>query len=781
MKYNLGVLNDREFEDLCKDLLDLEFGVEFQIFKTGKDGGIDLLYSGKVENEIVVQVKHYEKSPFSLLLNRLSTTEKHSIDKMDPLPLRYIVMTSLGLSPQNSREIKVKMEPYIASTRDIYGRQRIEALIARHRSVEEKCFKLWLTSTNVLERILNNSSAVNSEFYKAKILSRASLYVANGNYGTAMKKLQEHRFLIISGAPGVGKTTLAFILVYEKLAKDYELIYCDGKISEVDGRISEDPERKQIFMVDDFLGANLYDINNPKNPENKITSFIGKIQHLKNKLLILTTRTTILNHANYRFESLKRSGVTEMSKYELKLSDYSLVEKARILYNHLYFSSLSETFVDTFFKKENYTAIIQHPNYFPRTIEFITDEKRYLNEIHLSVKDFIFQKLDHPEEIWGFAYEQQLGLEDKLLIMTLFTLGGNGTREDLLEDAFESRYNYEIKHSNVTRKSKAFRNSLRKLLDGFIKSSQNGVTGVNSYHFLNPSILDFLLGYLKTDAIEKHNILHSVVFIEQISTYFGSTPGSKILLDGKLRKLFFPHLLNIASEIRSIEEKVSVPLEYLYFCETTFGEELSQHQAEIINKLGEILSDSTFVDSLKLSILMEVFANEELDEVNEFVISNLDDLVNIIIANANDEDSLGSLTSVFSSYKKDFLEYLERDDHKLDLTYALSRIFEQKIGDIDFGDDNLAQDIDYMGKEYAVAKVEDKTWEEYNKFVQALCLDKYYDDLDHNLDFNAEEIVESALERSRISYLDDYKDYKNISSSSSADPWMEIDRMFQRK
>lgn len=92
--------------------------------------------------------------------------------------------------------------------------------------------------------------------------------------------------------------------------------------------------------------------------------------------------------------------------------------------------------LNSFFKKENYTAIIQHPNYFPRTIEFITDERRYSKVTHLSVKNFIFHELDHPEEIWGFAYEQQLGLEDKLLIMTLFTLGGNGTREDLLEDAF---------------------------------------------------------------------------------------------------------------------------------------------------------------------------------------------------------------------------------------------------------------------------------------------------------------------------------------------------------
>ena len=44
MKYHLEVLNDKEFEDLCKALLDAYYGVDFQIFKAGRDGGIDLLY-----------------------------------------------------------------------------------------------------------------------------------------------------------------------------------------------------------------------------------------------------------------------------------------------------------------------------------------------------------------------------------------------------------------------------------------------------------------------------------------------------------------------------------------------------------------------------------------------------------------------------------------------------------------------------------------------------------------------------------------------------------------
>ncbi|RZJ38509.1 MAG: hypothetical protein EOO18_03180 [Chryseobacterium sp.] len=138
--------------------------------------------------------------------------------------------------------------------------------------------------------------------------------------------------MIISGAPGVGKTTLAFMLICERLAEGYDLVYCEGRIAEVEHLLSDDPKKKQIFFIDDFLGANLYDLRNPKNPENKLISFIHKFQSAKNKYLMLTSRTTILNQAHYDYEHLKNSGLVTLSQYELKLQQYSPLAKAKILY-----------------------------------------------------------------------------------------------------------------------------------------------------------------------------------------------------------------------------------------------------------------------------------------------------------------------------------------------------------------------------------------------------------------------------------------------------------------
>src|SRR5690625_7748804 len=102
MNYHLEVLNDKEFETLSKNLLEKELGLSLQIFKSGRDGGIDLRYSGNNNtNEIIVQAKAYTKSPFSSL-KRSMENEKKKMDKLVPAPKRYILTTTCGLTPQQA-------------------------------------------------------------------------------------------------------------------------------------------------------------------------------------------------------------------------------------------------------------------------------------------------------------------------------------------------------------------------------------------------------------------------------------------------------------------------------------------------------------------------------------------------------------------------------------------------------------------------------------------------------------------------------------------------------
>lgn len=83
--YNFSTLNDKEFEQITKDLLNAKFGINLQDFKVGKDQGIDLRFSSPTnDNSIVVQVKHFLKSGYSQLKNKLKNEE---LDKVKILNL----------------------------------------------------------------------------------------------------------------------------------------------------------------------------------------------------------------------------------------------------------------------------------------------------------------------------------------------------------------------------------------------------------------------------------------------------------------------------------------------------------------------------------------------------------------------------------------------------------------------------------------------------------------------------------------------------------------------
>lgn len=52
----------------------------------------------------------------------------------------------------------------------------------------------------------------------------------NESFDQAMDKLLKYHYVIISGIPGIGKTTLARQLIFHKLATDYDDFICSCRI-----------------------------------------------------------------------------------------------------------------------------------------------------------------------------------------------------------------------------------------------------------------------------------------------------------------------------------------------------------------------------------------------------------------------------------------------------------------------------------------------------------------------------------------------------------------------
>ncbi|MGA6121642.1 restriction endonuclease [Sphingobacterium anhuiense] len=782
MQYNLEVLNDKEFELLSKDLLEKVLQTSLQNFKSGKDGGIDVRYSSNSSfNEIVIQAKAYTKSAYSDL-KRVMRKEKENMDSLSPSPNRYILTTTFSLSPKQIDEIVSMMNPYIVSPQDVYGRERIESLISNEHEIEKKYYKLWLTSTNVLETILHNGQRAQSEFYESLILKKASLYVPTKNLHDAIDKLNENKFIIISGEPGVGKTTIAYILICDLLGKGYELINIDDKISDALNLLSSNPDTKQVFFFDDFLGANINEILNPKNTENKILNFIRHIESSKNKFLILTSRTTILNQANDNYEHFAREKFDKRSKYELKLNHYTKLDKAKIIYNHLYFNNIPEDFKNNFFINKNYLKIIEHKNYFPRLIEFITNHNNFDIEYYNTVDEFIFKNLDNPSEIWKMAFERQLEDEDRFLLLSIFSFAQKSISHSRLEKAFINRYNYEIKQNNITKKVNAFNRSLKKILDSFIISIKTA-DGENEYQLLNPSIADFLINYLKDNNDERNRILNSIIYIEQLTGYFDPLSKNKINLKNTFLESYYSTFLKLVNKLENRHHSFVI-LDILCCFDKFFRINLIKDSRPFDVYLQSLVESvpNSYVMSSKLITLIENIYKSYSKKTRDIVTLNWSTLMSLIIKNAYDSNDLAELANLHSLYSINLAEIIENENINPLLQNKINKLFEEYARDFQYiaSDDDIIETYSNTGKDNTLTFLDEKLWDSYSVFFLDCGLSDYYDSFNHDYDIDTAHVLSEVIQHYEHNE-DDYNIDAFIDQSPSiSDEYKMIEELFER-
>lgn len=780
MGYNLGVLNDKEFEDLAKDLLDSKLGVEFEIFKAGKDGGIDLRYSKRKPNEILVQVKHYVNSKFSDLTTQLKL-EKKKIDKLSDKPSRYMVFTSLPLNPRECDEIKKILSPYIRTTSDIYSKRRVDLLISKYHDIEQKYFKLWLTSTNILKRVLNNAVVNSSEFQSSLIVKRCKFYVHTENINKALIHLEANKFLIISGEPGVGKTTLAYMLVYDMMAKGFQLIYSDRNLRETEDLLSIDPRKKQVIFIDDFLGSNLHDIYNPVNSEKSIVRFIEQIKVIPNKYLIFTSRTTILKQAYHYFESFQRENIGKVSNYELKITGYSKLDKARILYNHLFHFNLSASFKDVFYENKNYLKIINHKNYYPRLIEALTKETNFEQSGFDTPEEFIFTNLDNPSKIWESAFDRQLTREDQILLETIFTFGDRSVNKLIIEQAFENRYSYELANGSLTFNLNAFNHSLRKLMDGFLNSQLNVGTGEILISFINPSVTDFFMNYLKSNHSENYRIWSSAKYIDQLIKTFGNPDSKLIKVRKHERDKYFITFVGNLNSYQSIFSNDSTAFYSLYFLWRMFWDKLLSKQDILIRLFLEMLNIRNQFDTTWFCLILIDIHVDNFTEAKDFILGKWTELLNEAIINTDDPDDLRLIVDLHVEYDLDFASYLEDEDLSWDFYHAVTIQIDKMLKDASFESVIDLESLENRGQSYVIDRIEEEAFEICNQFLNDHKLLEYVDSSRLDYTFDAFEVLSNFLSSlsydandRRISRTSIPSNDLNISESS------EIERIFSR-
>jgi len=545
--YDLSILSWTEFEDLSRDLLQCEFDIYIESFTTGKDGGIDLRFAFSKDKKSIVQCKRI--GDFNDLYRQLVNEKEKIIDKeLD----RYLLTTTVGLTPDRKNKIFQLMSPYIKDEADIFGKDDIINLISKHTNIEEKYYKLWLTSSKVLNRILNAKIYNSSNFQIEQINEDAKIYVHNESYNKAQDILKENHYIIISGIPWIGKTTLARILVYDLIASGIDnLIYLSSNIGEAYKSFREN--EKQVFLFDDFLGKNFLEDRLDRNEDKELIDFIKKIKTTKNKYFIMTTREYILNQAKQKYEILNRSDI-EIVKCIIDLEQYTKLVRGKILFKHLYFSDIPKEYLHELILNRRYLTIINHNNYNPRIIETIIDKKEWFLVSSESFYSIFFSYFENPESVWKHAFEKQISKQGRDIVIILGSINGL-IKLEFLRKAVKKIYWLDMEHS-IDDFDLKFNEALKELSDSFIKieKDDNNLYAVE-YH--NPSVSDFINSFLKNHIDIIKSLINNCVCLDQIITFYKIF--QKILPD-EIKIISEEKLLKCFNELEIIKLKRSISL-----------------------------------------------------------------------------------------------------------------------------------------------------------------------------------------------------------------------------
>jgi hypothetical protein len=200
-------LHDKEFEALCADLLGVSMSIRFERFKSGPDQGVDARCFEACGGEIILQCKHRPAPSITDLAGHLRDKEQLKAEKLHPA--RYLLAVSHSLSRVNKARLVQSMHPHIKSDSDVFGAEDLNDLLDRHPEVMRRHFKLWLTSAHVLSLILEKPIFERSAFTLGEARDAAKTFVPTSSYHEALRFLEEGGVLILTGEPGVGKTSLA--------------------------------------------------------------------------------------------------------------------------------------------------------------------------------------------------------------------------------------------------------------------------------------------------------------------------------------------------------------------------------------------------------------------------------------------------------------------------------------------------------------------------------------------------------------------------------------------
>jgi hypothetical protein len=398
--YDFRSLSPIDFEVFVRDLVNVHLGLEMVTFAIGPDGGIDLRDSKAGALPAIAQCKHRPDASKAVL----KSAAAKEVEKLRGTKMKqYLFVVSAPLSPDAETALLEELAGLDTNDIQVWHRGKINEALTKNPRVEETHFKLWLSSSTALDRMVNGPEWKRSEELVRRVIERARLYVHTPAYADALEILEETDSLIATGPPGVGKSTLAEMLLLTHWHKGWRVANITSDVEEAWRQMRNDDE-KTIFFYDDFLGqASTAELHRKEG--SGIVGLLSTVRRSRGRFrLILTSREQLFGAATNGGDDRLRDMADDTSKISIDLSAIGRQSRAEMLFNHLYFGfedqeTRSQLAVDTRYRK-----VVDHKAFNPRILESVTILKK-----HESVDQFyetMFEALANPDLIWAGSFHQ---------------------------------------------------------------------------------------------------------------------------------------------------------------------------------------------------------------------------------------------------------------------------------------------------------------------------------------------------------------------------------------
>ncbi len=485
-----------EFQDFARDMIQIREGILIESFAEGRDLGIDGRHVRADGYTIIIQAKRLLDTGGRIL--SIARKEKEKIDKLVKQGMRidrYILALSGNTSFEKKEAIRKFFSPYIIAPEDIITsndfNNYLSSSTTKYKQVEEKYFKLWIQNIYTLKRtlyeVVHSPLVQQSEIHLNEAIEKVGLFVETEIYREAINKVQKNRVLIISGEPGVGKTTLASQVALYYYAK-YQFRAFIYATSVEDLYTAQRIEGKKVIFFDDFWGSNGFDALGNGLRVKDLVDFIEYIRKRKDCLLIMTTREYVLEQGLKNNEDFRR--LVESNKLDCRIEQYSEADKLRIYYGHL--REVSLTWEQVNLLRDAGISIIASKNYNPRVIELFTKSITPNMDPRLCVEDFK-RYINCPIDFWKKIFNE-LSQEARVvyLLMAIMPLP---TEMKLLEEC----YCEALKANGKSLEWKGFSEIIFELEKTVIRTDLYNQShfGIMAVTFQNPSAKDFITALLR--------------------------------------------------------------------------------------------------------------------------------------------------------------------------------------------------------------------------------------------------------------------------------------------